>query len=263
MNRSELIRLTEEIGFLPESRFGQNFLCDEESISRIIELCGIRAGDKILEIGPGLGSLTRELDSEDTKLTCVEIDKRLAEYISDSIGCRVISSDYTKLDPTEYDADSYDIAVSNIPYYVMTPIMKKMLSELKNARKIVLMVEKEALQRIICRPSTKQYGPLSILCELWGEIKIVFDLPGKYYYPVPKTQSTVFTITRGEYADQIDPGFVDFLEKCFAQRRKKLLNNVPVNKELLKGLGYNENTRAEEITPIDLLKLYSDIILSV
>jgi len=263
MNRSELIRLTEEIGFLPESRFGQNFLCDEESISRIIGLCGIKPGDKILEIGPGLGSLTRELVSDDTDLTCVEIDKRLAGYISSTIGCRVIASDYTRLDPSDYDASSYDVAVSNIPYYVMTPIMKKMLSELKNARKLVLMVEKEALQRIICRPCTKQYGPLSILCELWGEIEIVFDLPGKYYYPVPKTQSTVFTITRGENACKIDEGFVSFLEKCFAQRRKKLLNNVQVNRELLEGLGYNENSRTEEMSAIDLLKLYSDIILSV
>ena len=263
MNRSEIIRLTEEIGFLPESKFGQNFLCDEECIGRIIELCNIKSGDKILEIGPGLGSLTRELVSDDTELTCVEIDKRLAEYISNETGCRVIASDYTKLTPTEYNADSYDVAVSNIPYYVMTPIMKKMLSELKNARKLVLMVEKEALQRIICRPCTKQYGPLSILCELWGEIRTVFDLPGKYYYPVPKTQSTVFTITRGEHAGKIDEGFVSFLEKCFAQRRKKLTNNVPINKELLVELGYNENTRAEEITAIDLLKLYSDIILSV
>ena len=256
MTRNEVIRLTEEIGFLPEQRFGQNFLCDEGYCSRIIELCDIKAGDRILEIGPGLGALTSLLSEKETVLTAVEIDKRLAEYIDRTYDCRVIAKDYTKLDGSEYDASSTDVAVSNIPYYLMTPIMKKLITELTSSRKLVLMVEKDALARIVAKPSTKQYGPLAILCSLYGDIEVEFDLPGNLYYPMPKTVSTVITLTRDDTGAALSRGFADFVEKCFQNRRKKLLNNVAIDKERLLSLGYSEQVRAEELQPSDFVNLY-------
>ena len=256
MNRNDVIRLTEEIGFLPEQKFGQNFLCDETSAGRIVELCGLKEGDKVLEIGPGLGSLTSLIVDRPVDLTAVEIDKRLAEYISKTYGCRVIDEDYTKLKAASYDASSYNVAVSNIPYYLMTPIMKKLLTELTNSRRMVLMVEKEAVARICARPKTKQYGPLAILCSLYGDIKVEFDLPGNYYYPVPKTTSTVITLTRGDSADILSEGLASFIAKCFINRRKKVLNNADIDKQLLTELGYSESCRAEEISPNDYAKLY-------
>ena len=256
MNRSDVIRLTEEIGFLPEQKFGQNFLCDEASAARIVDLCNIDKGSRVLEIGPGLGSLTSLLVVRDADLTAVEIDKRLAEYIRDVYGCRVISEDYTKLRAEDYDAASYDVAVSNIPYYLMTPIMKKLLTELKVCRRMVLMVEKEAIGRIIAVPKTKQYGPLAILCSLYGDIKVEFDLPGSLYYPVPKTTSSVITLARRESADVINSGLAKFIEDCFRNRRKKVLNNADIDKDLLLSLGYSESARAEEISPNDFVKLY-------
>ena len=255
MNKSDVIRLTEEIGFLPEQKFGQNFLCDEEFASRIVDLCGLKSGDKVLEIGPGLGSLTSLLAGNDIDLTCIEIDKRLAEYIGNTYDCKVLSNDYIKVKAAEYDADTYDVAVSNIPYYLMTPIMKKLITELTNADKLVLMVEKDALARIIAEPKTKQYGPLSILCSTYGTVKTEFDLPGNCYYPAPKTTSTVITLTRDD-SYVADPGFADFLEACFRNRRKKLLNNVDIDKEKLLSLGYDELVRAEEIAPCDFVSLY-------
>ncbi|SCW28013.1 16S rRNA (adenine1518-N6/adenine1519-N6)-dimethyltransferase [Ruminococcaceae bacterium YRB3002] len=255
MNRNEIIRLTDEIGFLPEQKFGQNFLCDEASIERIIDLCDLREGDHVLEIGPGLGSLTGMLAKPGIELTAVEIDKRLAEFIGNEYGCRVIASDYTRLAAGDYDASSYDVAVSNIPYYLMTPIMKKLIIDLNNSRKLVLMVEKEALQRICAKPGTKQYGPLAVLCSLYGNMDVVFDLPGNYYYPVPKTTSTVITLTRqGGY--NIDEGFIRFVEQCFSNRRKKVTNNADVSISALTGLGYKDTCRAEEISPEDFIKLY-------
>lgn len=264
MNRSDIIRSTEEIGFLPEQKFGQNFLCDEEMCGRIVDLCAFKEGDKVLEIGPGLGSLTSLLISKGADLTCVEIDKRLAEFIDDHYSCRVFPNDYTKLKPEQYDASVYVNAVSNIPYYVMTPIMKKLLTELKVSEKLVLMVEKDALSRILARPCSKQYGPLAILCVLYGDIDVCFDLPGNLFYPAPKTVSSVITLTGG-IKDNVDKDFASFLEKAFGNRRKKLVNNIDADKEttvkILAKYGYGPDTRAEEITPNDILLIYRDIIL--
>ena len=256
MNRSDVIRLTEEIGFLPESKFGQNFLCDDDISHRIVDLCELHSGDSVLEIGPGLGSLTSILAGNDISLTAVEIDKRLAEYISNTYDCNVISRDYTKLKSDEYNASDFDVAVSNIPYYLMTPIMKKLMTDLRKSRKMVLMVEKDALERILAKPKTKQYGPLAVLCNNYGSIKTEFDLPGNLYYPVPKTTSTVITLTRSEDSFCISSEYAAFLDKCFSNRRKKLLNNVNVSKEKLHNLGYSDTVRAEEIRSEDFIKLY-------
>jgi len=256
MNRSDIIHLTEEIGFLPESKFGQNFLCDEDSCKRIVDLCELRPGDKVLEIGPGLGALTEELTARDIDLTAIEIDKRLAEYIDITYGCRVIASDYTKLDAEDYNAAMIDVAVSNVPYYLMTPIMKKLITELSSSRRLVLMVEKEALARILAKPCTKQYGPLSILCSLYGDVTTVFDLPGNMYYPMPKTTSSVITFTRKDCIVPLDGKFAAFLESAFRNRRKKLLNNIDIDKEILFSLGYSEQVRAEELSPSDFARIY-------
>ena len=256
MNKSDVLRLTEEIGFLPESKFGQNFLCDDEFSKRIVDLCNLRSGDRVLEIGPGLGSLTSILVSNDISLTAVEIDKRLAEYVENMYDCTVFANDYTKLKPDDYGASSFDVAVSNIPYYLMTPIMKKLMTDLKNSRRMVLMVEKDALDRILAKPKTKQYGPLAVLCSNYGDINVEFDLSGNLYYPVPKTISTVITLTRRADSFCIDKDYVAFLDKCFNNRRKKLLNNVDVSREKLVELGYSDTVRAEEIRSEDFIKLY-------
>ena len=262
MNRSDIIRLTEEIGFLPEQKFGQNFLCNEKISGSIVDLCGISPSDKVLEIGPGLGSLTSILTTKTSDLTCIEIDKRLAEYISEAFGCNVISQDYLKVPAEQYNASEIDVAVSNIPYYVMTPIIKKLLTDLKNVRILTLMVEKEALDRLLAAPGTKQYGPLSIICCLFGGINVEFDLGGDNYYPAPRTVSTVFTMKRGDNAGIIDQDFLSFLEKAFMNRRKKITNNLDLDKDrvtaCLISMGYNANTRAEEISAIDYIKLYNE-----
>ena len=131
-------------GFLPESKFGQNFLIDEDIIGNIIDLCGIEEGDKVLEIGPGLGSLSVFLSDKTSDLTLIEIDKRLASFLEadDKISAAVISEDFLKL--KDYGASDIDVVVSNLPYYVMTDIMKRLFAECVNARKMVFMVEDEA-----------------------------------------------------------------------------------------------------------------------
>lgn len=258
MTSETIHRLLADNDFLPESKFGQNFLCDDQIIESIIDLCEINPEDKVLEIGPGLGSLTRTLSCRTNNLTCVEIDKRLAEFLDkdDEIKASIISSDFLKL--KDYDASEYDVVVSNLPYYVMTDIMKKIIGDCTNCRKMVFMVEDEAIARIIAKPNTKQYGPLSILCELYGEVTREFTVPRNCFIPSPRTTSAVISLTSGN--NKLDSSIVKFIDKCFTNRRKKLVNSCPELKGILEELGYDSNIRAEQLMPGSFLELYNAII---
>ena len=217
-------------GFLPESKLGQNFLIDEDIIGNILDLCGIEEGDKVLEIGPGLGSLSVFLSDKTSDLTLIEIDKRLASFL---------------------EAD-------DIPYYVMTDIMKKLFAECVNARKMVFMVEKDALARILAPVGTKQYGPLAVLCSLYGDTKVEFDVPRNCFVPAPNTTSSVISLTKDDLI--LSDGFVKFINRCFAQRRKKLVNNVKEVSGILAQFGLDPQVRAEQIEPHTFYELYNAII---
>lgn len=258
MTSETIQRLLADNDFLPESKFGQNFLCDDEIIDSIIELCDITNNDKVLEIGPGLGSLTRSLSRTTNNLSCVEIDKRLADFLNNDaeIKATIISSDYLKL--KDYDACTYDVVVSNLPYYVMTDIMKKIIGDCINCRKMVFMVEDEAIARIIAKPNTKQYGPLSVLCELYGKVQREFTVPRNCFIPAPRTTSAVISLTRGK--NKLNSDIVRFVDKCFMNRRKKLANTYPELKTALEKLGYDANIRAEQLNPESFLELYNAII---
>ena len=246
-------------GFLPESKFGQNFLIDEDIIGNIIDLCGIEEGDKVIEIGPGLGSLSVFLSDKTSDLTLIEIDKRLASFLEadDKISAAVISEDFLKL--KDYGASYIDVVVSNLPYYVMTDIMKKLFAECVNAREMVFMVEEDALQRLFAEVGTKQYGPLSILCSLYGMMVKEFTVPRNCFIPSPNTTSCVISLTRG--GNELSEGLVRFLNRAFSMRRKKLINNVKELSGKLSDLGLPEDVRAEQITPEKFLELYNAIIV--
>lgn len=265
MNREEVLQILKENRLLPESRFGQNFLCDEDIISDIISCSGIKEGDKVLEIGPGIGALTRPLSVMDISLTVVEIDKRIVSYLETlGLDAEIISSDYLKL--KDYRPESYDIAISNIPYYVTTPIIKKLIEDLSSCRKMTFMVEDDALQRIMAEPKTKQYGPLAVIMNTFGRIKKEFTVPGSCFYPAPNTLSSVITLEKVNDVN-VSSAFSDFVSLCFSQRRKKLLNNLSSHgKEsvlfALEKNGLSPDCRAEELSFDLFLKLYNDIINS-
>ena len=244
MNREATVTYIKQHGILPESKFGQNFLCDETVIASIIESAGIRPGDRVLEIGPGIGALTRQLTKLDISLVCVEIDKRLAGLLRDDqdIDAEVIDQDYLKL--KDYGAETFDVVISNLPYYVMTDIMKKIFAECVNAGKMVYMVEEDALERITASPRTKQYGPLSVLCSIYGTVSVVCLDPA---------------------GNKFSRELVLFVDRCFAMRRKKLKASLKcydteaVDKAY-EAQGFTDNVRAEELEPEAFLRLYNDII---
>ena len=262
MNRETIKDIMQSLGILPQVKFGQNFLCDEDIIQSIVDLCEVSREDHVLEIGPGLGSLTYPLSELTDKLTCVEIDHGLADYLSSNIrNAKIIDSDFTKTG----NLGDFEVVVSNIPYYVMTDIMKKLFADYSNARKMVFMVEDEAIARIDCGPKTKQYGPLSILCCLYGSYKYEFKVPHTAFVPQPRTTSAVISFSREETADILCPEFVKFLNTCFSMRRKMLKKNLaPIASsdaidEAFRSIGIKENARAEELPPEDFSRLYKAI----
>ena len=262
MNRETIKDIMQSLGILPQVKFGQNFLCDEDIIQSIVDLCEVSREDHVLEIGPGLGSLTYPLSELTDKLTCVEIDHGLADYLSSNIrNAKIIDSDFTKTG----NLGDFEVVVSNIPYYVMTDIMKKLFADYSNARKMVFMVEDEAIARTDCGPNTKQYGPLSILCCLYGSYKYEFKVPHTAFVPQPRTTSAVISFSREETADILCPEFVKFLNTCFSMRRKMLKKNLaPIASsdaidEAFRSIGIKENARAEELPPEDFSRLYKAI----
>lgn len=263
MDKETTISYIKTNGILPESKFGQNFLCDEYVVSKIIEAADLKPGDKVLEIGPGIGALTRPLSKLDIGLTCVEIDKRLASLLRDDpeIRAEMIDQDFLKL--KDYKAEEFDVVISNLPYYVMTDIMKKLFAECTNTRRMVFMVEEDALARITAAPKTKQYGPLSVLCGIYGKTSVVTKVPGTSFVPAPKTTSAVILLERGE--NDTGREVVLFADRCFAMRRKKLKTALKCYDcasvdEAFKAQGLDDNIRAEELEPEAILRLYNDII---
>ena len=261
MNRETIKDIMNQEGILPQSKFGQNFLCDETIIQSIVDLCEITSEDKVIEIGPGLGSITYPISELTDNLTCVEIDHGLAEYLDANIGnAKIINADFIKYGFTE--DQKFDVVVSNIPYYVMTDIMKRLFGEFSDARKMVFMVEDEAIARIDCGPNTKQYGPLAILCSLYGNYSYEFKVPHTAFVPQPRTTSAVISFSREEGAEIMSPEFVKFLNSCFAMRRKMLKKNLASItdsdsiEKAFNELGISDNARAEELTPDEFARLF-------
>ena len=261
MNRDNIKDILQSEGILPLSKYGQNFLCDEKIIQSIVDLCEINREDMVLEIGPGLGSLTFPLSLKTDHLGCVEIDKGLADHLRDTItNATIFHQDFLKFERPENVA--IDVVVSNIPYYIMTDIMKKLFAEFSDVRKMVFMVEDEAIARIDCRPGSKQYGPLAILASLYGGYRYEFKVPSTAFIPQPNTTSAVISFTRSATADYLTPEFVRFLNTCFSMRRKMLKKNLSglastdTICNALNQIGINDNCRAEELQPGEFVRLF-------
>ena len=259
MDKERLLRIINEHGILPDNKFGQNFLCDDDLCSMIAEEATAGMEGPVLEIGPGIGAVTEYLLRLNKEVTAIEIDKRLASYLKaapELKGLDLIVNDYLKLKATDYNASSFLGAVSNIPYYVTTPIMIKMITELKSCKSIVLMVEKAALERILAHKNSKQYGPLAILLSLFGNVDILTNVGPDSFYPAPHTVSSVIKITAYDDRKVLTPAFASFLEACFSQRRKKLSNSLksyqtsnslPPVEAILSELNISSDVRAEDL----------------
>ena len=262
MNIKEVKELLERFDAGALKKYGQNFLINEHVLTTIATSLGI-ANKYVIEIGPGLGSLTRYLVKYYDKVLAYEIDPKMIEVLKNTIFDKLVikEGDFLKSnidkDIIEH-FDSNDIyMIANLPYYITTPILLKVLEETRKITKIVIMIQKEVADRFLGKPNTKDYNSLSVLIQTFMNVKKVIDVSKNSFYPVPEVDSTVIMLERKEKPDFeiLDEDlFLKVNRLLFRQRRKTIVNNLKdiYNKDdiliILNNLGINVLARSESLT---------------
>ena len=223
--------LLKQYGLRPDKRLGQNFLQDPYILQKIADIAQIRAGDTVLEIGPGLGSLTRHLAAAADKVVVIELDKRLfpplEAVIEPYTNIQLIHGDILKLNPAEIINQPDYLVVANIPYYISSAVIRHLLDSNPKPRRIVLTIQKEVAERICAEPGNMSLLALSV--QVYGHPRIVAQIPAGAFFPAPKVDSSVIVIDvapvpaiptrRIEY-------FFRLIKAGFSQKRKTLRNSL-------------------------------------
>ncbi|GIP07751.1 MULTISPECIES: 16S rRNA (adenine(1518)-N(6)/adenine(1519)-N(6))-dimethyltransferase RsmA [Bacillales] len=235
-------RRTKEIisrhGFSFKKSLGQNFLIDQNILYKIVEAAGLDEDKGALEIGPGIGALTEKLAQTAGTVTAVEIDQRLIPILREVLepygNVRVHHGDVLKVDLHElFRQDFADVSkvsvVANLPYYVTTPILMKLLEEKLPLENIVVMIQKEVAERMAAAPGSKDYGSLSIAVQYYSEPKLVCIVPHTVFIPQPNVESAVIRLAVREQPPvrvEDERFFFEVVQASFAQRRKTIANNL-------------------------------------
>lgn len=230
--------ILEKYGFSFKKSLGQNFLIDTNILRKIVDFAELTKESAAIEIGPGIGALTEQLAKRSKKVVAFEIDQRLLPILKETLApypnTTIIHNDVLKADVKqaidEHLSDSEDImVVANLPYYVTTPIIMKLLEENLPIRGIVCMLQKEVADRIAARPGTKEYGSLSIAIQYYTKAETVMIVPKTVFVPQPNVDSAVIRLTkRTEPAVVVkdEAFFFQVIKASFAQRRKTIVNNL-------------------------------------
>lgn len=263
------IAVLQKYHFNFQKKFGQNFLIDTHVLERIIEAAGITKDDFVLEIGPGIGTMTQYLCENAREVTAVEIDQNLIPILADTLSAydnvTVINEDILKLDivklAEEKNAGKPIKVVANLPYYITTPIIMGLFESHVPIDSITIMVQKEVADRMQVGPGTKDYGALSLAVQYYAKPEIVANVPPNCFIPRPNVGSAVIRLDR--YAEPpvqtLDEQFMfSVIRASFNQRRKTLVNglsNAPgLNvskekiKEMLARMELSETVRGETLT---------------
>jgi 16S rRNA (adenine1518-N6/adenine1519-N6)-dimethyltransferase len=234
---------------------GQNFLFDPSILEKIVDAAGISAGDTVLEIGPGPGKLTRLLARTARRVVAIELDGRLYENLKDEMAglenVELICGDALKYD---YAGIGQFRVVANIPYYITTPLIFKLIDARPNLVSMTLTIQKEVAERIVAGPGTKDYGALSIGVQYHSKPGIEFIIPAAAFRPVPKVDSAVIRMDMRKspaVAVADEALFFRIIRAGFSQRRKTLSNSLrPLFsdiKDILTAVGIDANRRAETL----------------
>ena len=214
-------------------KLGQNFLIKRGIVDEIVHAAEITVGEPVLEVGPGIGTLTQGLAQSGADVTAIELDRRLLEVLDTTLASydnvRIIHGDVLKLDgPTIMHHKPFKV-VANLPYYITTPIIMSLLESKLPIERLVVMVQKEVALRMIAKPGTKDYGALSVAVQYYTEPDIVLDVPPKSFLPAPAVTSSVIRCVLRDKppVDVIDEKlFFRVVKAGFAQRRKTFSNTM-------------------------------------
>ncbi|RST57723.1 16S rRNA (adenine(1518)-N(6)/adenine(1519)-N(6))-dimethyltransferase RsmA [Siminovitchia terrae] len=230
--------IMEKYGFSFKKSLGQNFLIDPNILRNITEYAGLTKETGVIEIGPGIGALTEHLARTAKKVVAYEIDQRLLPILADTLApydnVKIIHEDILKADihqmiEKEFAEVKEIMVVANLPYYVTTPIILKLLEEKLPIRGIVVMLQKEVGDRIAAKPGTKEYGSLSIAIQYYTTAETVMIVPKSVFVPQPNVDSAVIRMLlreRPAVSVKDERFFFHITKMSFAQRRKTLMNNL-------------------------------------
>ena len=266
-------QILNKYGFKFSKGLGQNFLVDGNIVRRISEVGHITQEDYVLEIGPGIGTLTEELALNAKKVVAVELDRALLPILDETL------KDYNNIEIVQGDILDMDIhslieekleggpikVVANLPYYITTPIIARLIEEGLNIESIIVMVQKEVADRIVAGPGTKQYGSLSVFVNFYTYSEILITVPKTVFMPQPKVGSAVIGLRLKEELPQVDREiFFKVVKAAFGKRRKTILNSLSnsklgLEKEIIKEVLEKSNIplteRAENLKIKDFVKI--------
>ena len=258
-----------------KKQFGQNFISDGNLLHSIVEASGITPETTVVEIGCGAGTLTRALAERAKKVYAFDIDRDLQPILAETLAglenVEVIFRDFNKLDLKEFEKEiePYTV-VANLPYYITTPLVTKLLEESEKAQGLSIMVQEEVAERFCAKENTPEYGSITAAIALKGEAKIVKRVSRNLFYPRPNVDSAVVKITfeRGRIAVKSEKAYRQTVKCAFLNRRKTLENNV-VNffktdretaKRVLEKAGVEDKARGETLSPQRLARL-ADVLI--
>ena len=276
-NPRETRAVLEDFGLATKHRLGQNFLIDNHVIERICELAGIREDEHVLEVGPGIGTLTLALLQEAAQVTSIEADPELEQVLwSHSVehpNFAFIMGDALKVAPeriAEASGEAPTVFVANLPYNVAATIILQFFQTMPALKRAVVMVQKEVADRIAAVPGNKTYGGYTAKLGLYAQVTGRFEVPPRCFMPAPHVDSAVVRIDRvdGVVPEGLDREFVArVIDAAFAQRRKTIRNSMSANgfaKDVLdaafEACGIAPTTRAETLDVADFVRLAQELI---
>ena len=259
---------------------GQNFLIDQNIITKIIDGAGITSEENVLEIGPGIGSLTQELAERAKKVVAIEIDKSLIPILKETLqgkdNVEIINADVLKVDLHKILNEQFnggDVKViGNLPYYITTPIIMKCLEDKVPIKAIIIMIQKEVADRMKAKPGTKDYGALSVAVQYYCTVENIVNVPPTVFIPQPKVDSSVIKLNilpEPRVKVVSENIFFGLVKDSFGKRRKTLLNalssgNLQLSKDLIREVfticGIDEKRRGETLSLEEFALLANEVV---
>lgn len=265
--------IMDKYGFRFSKSLGQNFLIDGNIVRNIVKGAHVTKEDCVLEIGPGIGTLTEELALNAKKVVAVELDDSLLDVLDETLGkydnVEIIHGDILKVDIKKIIEEKLDggpvKVVANLPYYVTTPIIAKLLEEGLNIESISVMVQKEVADRMVAGPGSKTYGSLSVFVNFYSNPQIILKVPKTVFMPQPKIDSAVIRLDIKKDLPNIDrEKFFSVVKAGFSKRRKTILNclssygfdiDKDTIRQALEKANVKENERAENLSIEDFINI--------
>lgn len=268
-NGASTIDIIKKYDFSFQKRFGQNFLIDDHVLNKIISAADVNENDFVIEIGPGIGTMTQYLAEAAWRVCSIEIDKELIPILKDTLkdydNTEIINADVMKCDLKELieeKSEGHDVkVVANLPYYITTPIIMYLLENHIPVKSITVMVQKEVAERMQCGPGSKDYGALSLAVQYYADAYIAANVPPNCFIPRPKVGSAVIRLSvyeKPQVEVKDEKLMFKLIRGAFNQRRKTLVNAVANYEELqyskeqisgaLKELNISETIRGEALS---------------